>query len=107
MTILEILTLAIENRTPICFEYDSKNRVPGVRWGNPHAIFLHPTTNNLMVDIYQTSGVSESREKIPGWRPFKLEFLENIILLEEAEKFVQAVGYKPNSVQYSRVIAKL
>jgi hypothetical protein len=107
MNQLDLITKAIESRKPICFEYNVPGKVQGKRYGNPHTLFLHPTTNNMMIHIYQTSGVSDTKEKIPGWRQPLLGQISNIIILEDAESFKIAEGYKPNSPMYSSVISKV
>lgn len=107
MTELDILIRAIETKKPICFEYDVEHKVVGKRYGNPHAIFVHPTTDNLMIHIFQISGVSDSKDKLPGWRQPLLEHIKNIIIMEEAECFEVDESYKPNSPMYSRIIAKI
>jgi hypothetical protein len=107
MNELDLITKAIEAKKPICFEYIVENKVVGKRYGNPHALFLHPTTNNLMVHIYQVSGVSDTKDKLPGWRQPLLSHIKNIIILEEADCFELDTSYKPNSPMYSRIIAKV
>jgi hypothetical protein len=107
MNNLDIITRAIELRKGISFEYVAPGKVTGQRFGNPHCLFLHPTTNNLMVHVFQISGVSETKEQIPGWRSPLLNYMENIIILEEADCFEIADGYKPNSTMYTRIISKV
>ena len=107
MSILDLLSRAIELKKPICFEYDVAHKVIGKRTGHPHAIFLHPTTNNVMIHIYQTDGVSDTKDKLPGWRQPILEHIENVIIYEDQECFEVAIDYKPNSAMYARVITKI
>ena len=107
MTELDLIIKAIELRKPICFEYAVENKVTGKRYGNPHSIFLHPTTNNLMAHIFQVNGVSDTKDKLPGWRQTLIAHIKNIIIMDEAECFEMAMDYKPNSPMYSRVIAKV
>ncbi|WP_320051683.1 hypothetical protein [uncultured Acetobacteroides sp.] len=107
MDILEILTKAINQRKPIIFEYDVDNKVKGKRYGHPYAVFTHPTSNNVMVHIYQTDGVSDTKDEIPGWRSPLLMHIKNIEILENKECFDILGTYKSNSPMYSRVFAKV
>lgn|GEM_PF-1411925 len=107
MSLLELLSKAIDSRKPISFEYNVSHKVSGVRFGHPHAIFSHPTTNNVMFHIYQTHGVSDTKDKLPGWRQPILEHITNIIILEDEESFLIAEGYKPNSPLYAKVFTKI
>lgn len=107
MTILETLTLAIELRKPITFKYDVANKVVGVRFGHPHAIFIHPTTNNMMIHIFQFDGVSDTKDKLPGWRQPILNNISEVIILHEDDCFENASDYRPNSPMYSRIICKV
>ena len=107
MNEFDIMIKAIELKKPICFEYAVEGKVVGKRYGNPHCLFIYPNTDNLMVHIYQVSGVSDTEDKLPGWRSVLLKNIVNIIILEEAECFEAADGYKPNSKLYTRVISKL
>lgn len=80
---LETLKVAIKNKQKISFEYHKDPTTNGVRYGNPHAIFINKTTNNPTIDIYQTSGDCSDKQKIPGWRPFVLDYIQNIQLLND------------------------
>ena len=40
MTQFELLINSIEMRKPISFEYNKQGKVPGVRIGNLHAVFI-------------------------------------------------------------------
>ena len=104
---LDLIKRAINLRKPICFEYAVQGKVNGKRYSNQHAIFLHPTTDNLLVDIFQVSGVSDTKDKLPGWRKPLLSYISNITVLEDADCFDIANGYKPNSPYYARVISKV
>lgn len=107
MNTLEILQLAIKDQKSIEFEYNKLGKVSGKRIGDPHAIFIHPTTNNSTVDIFQTSGVSDSRQKIPGWRPFLLDYLDNIRLLDKHFKIAEGYDSNPISGKYNKLICKV
>jgi len=107
MDTLKLLTKAIKLQKPISFEYDVEKKVKGKRYGNPYAVFLHPTTDNVMVHIFQTDGVSDTKDEIPGWRSPLLSYISNVEILEEEDKFTIHESYKPNSPMYARVIAKV
>ena len=105
MDTIELLTLAIQQKKQVSFEYDSPERAVGVRFGNPHAIFIS-TADNLNIDIYKLDGVRTDTTKIiPAWRQYKVKDIKNVIILDQ--EFSPAVGYNPTSKQYSRVIAKI
>lgn len=107
MDTLELLTKAIKLQKPITFEYDVEKKVKGKRYGNPYAVFLHPTTDNVMAHIFQTDGVSDTKDEIPDWRSPLLSHIKNIEILEDQDCFVIDESYKPNSSMYARVIAKV
>ncbi|MDO7852091.1 hypothetical protein [Hymenobacter convexus] len=106
MTIVELITMAIESRKPICFEYDGVKKITGQRFGHPYAVFLQPGTNNACVDIYQTHGVSH-RGGLPDWRTAKIENISSVLILEEKDCFEIEVRYNPNSPKYIKVIKKV
>ena len=108
MDTLELLSAAIKAKKPFSFEYHADGHVKGVRTGNPHAIFIHPTTDNINVDIWKTDGVSTKPDTVlPAWKQYRLEFIKNITILEHEATFEPAKGYNPVSKQYSRVIVKI
>lgn len=103
-----LLIEAIKNRKPIEFEYKKEGKVLGKRIGNPHIIFIHPTTKKREIHIFQTGGVSDSNLSIGlPWRLFIIDFMENIKTLEDEPAFGNAEGYNPESPLYRDVIAKL
>jgi len=105
---LEILTMAIQMKKPISFDYNAPNHVIGKRIANPHAVFIHPTTNNINMDVWKTGGVSTDISKsLPAWRQYRLEYIRNIKIFEAEKSFEVAVGYNPTSKQYARVIIKI
>ncbi len=107
MDSLEIIKKAIKLQKPIRFEYNRENKPFGKRFGDPHIIFYHSDTNNLIVHIFQTDGVSDHLEEIPAWRHFLIEFIENVDILHNQEKFDIAEGYDPNSPTYKEIVAKV
>ena len=97
----EVITQAIELRKPVRFRYVKEGKNPGVRIGNPHALFVHPSTRNLQVEMYQTDGVSDSdlNEGLP-WRKFLVEFFKDAEVLSEVPDFLVGEGYNPDSFLY-------
>jgi predicted DNA-binding transcriptional regulator YafY len=107
MTTLDILKVAIKNQQQISFEYIKEGEDSGVRYGNPHAVYLHKTTDNPIVDIYQTSGASSTKQKIPGWRPFILDNIQNIHLLDTKFEIAEDYVSNPKTGRYDKIIAKV
>lgn len=107
MTTLTILKTAIENKQQISFEYIKEDEVSGVRYGNPHAVFLNKTTDNPTADIYQTDWASSTKQQIPGWRPFILDSIQNIQLLDTTFEIAQGYSSNPKSGRYDKVLAKI
>ena len=107
MDAITILKEAINSRKKIEFEYIREDKVRGRRFGNPHALFIHPRTHAVEVHIFQTAGASDGQleNPLPSWRPFIVEFMVNIKILGEV--FSPADGYKPSSPFYVDAIAKI
>lgn len=106
---LELLKMSIQQQKPICFEYTALGHAVGKRYGNPHAVFIHPTTNNVNIDIFKTGGVSTLplKKPLPDWKQYRVEHICNVTILEGESSFSIANGYNPNSKQYARVIVKI
>jgi len=99
---------AIKNRKPIKFQYKKSGKILGIRIGNPHVFFIHPTTKNKEVHIFQTDGVSDSNLNIGlPWRMFIINFMEDIEILQGELSFQNAEGYNPDSPIYTNIIAKI
>ena len=107
MNTLETLKVAIENKQQISFEYVREEEVEWIRYGNPHAVFLNKTTDNPTVDIYQTHGASSDKQKLPGWRPFILDYIQNVQLLEETFEIAEWYSSNPKSGRYDKILAKI
>lgn len=107
MTKLETISQAIEGKRIISFEYNKDGKIQGKRIGNPHALYIHPSTDNTTVDIYQTDGVSDTKQRIPDWRPFLFDYIENIEISDDS--FDIAIGYDSNplSGKYNKAICKV
>jgi hypothetical protein len=107
MDTLDILIKAIQLQKSISYEYNAPGRAIGVRFGNPHAIFVS-TTENVNIDIFKIDGVKTDPSKpIPAWRQYKVKHMENVSILVDDNEFEIAVGYNPTSKQYANVIAKV
>jgi len=107
MDLLSILQRAIKERRSIEFEYNKSGKVPGRREGDPHAVFIHTRTNNTTVDIYQTGGVSDTSQNIPGWRPFLLKHLDKVKILNRQFEIADGYASNPASGKYNRIIYKV
>ncbi|MDD5638689.1 MAG: hypothetical protein PHO28_02160 [Candidatus Pacebacteria bacterium] len=105
---MDLLKQAILSRKPIQFEYNAPDEVIGFRIGNPHVLFIHPTTKNRAVHVFQTGGVSRSglTNGLP-WRLFIIDFIENIQVLTNEPSFNVAEGYNPDSPLYIDAIVKV
>ncbi len=99
---------AIKKKKPIEFEYCREDKVRGKRFGNPHILFVHPTTNLLELHVFQTGGVSDSdlNDGLP-WRLFIVDFIEQMKVLQEQPSFEIAEGYNPDSPMYINTVAKV
>jgi hypothetical protein len=105
MEIIEILTLAIQKKKQISYEYELEGKAVGVRIGNPHAIFIS-SAENVNIDIHKIDGVrTDPSKELPAWRQYKVKHMVNVKILEP--DFLIAEGYNPTSKQYTRVIAKI
>lgn len=106
MEVLKILKEAIKLRKPIIYEYQALGRARGLRYGNPHAIFIS-TSGNKNIDIYKTDGVSTNSSKLPGWREYNIKNIISVKILHELSEFEIALGYKPHAERYNTAITKI
>ncbi len=107
---LEILKEAIEKRMPISFEYNKQGKTPGIRVGNPHAVFVmrrKDGSESTKVHVVQTSGVSDSEQEFPSFRLFDLTQLSNIKILAVDTPFDVSDKYNAEWDGYKYVIAKV
>ena len=110
MTKLELLTKSIEDRLSISFQYNKSGKTKGTRIGNAHAIFIFTSKKgeiSTKLHIVQTEGVSDSADKgdFPFWRPFNIEYISDVKILESLGQFEIGEGYNPES--YDNPIAKI
>ncbi len=74
---------------------------PFPRVASPHAIYQHPTTNKLLLDVYQVHGHSETGG-LPGWRTLDLAKVETAFVLKE--RFRVRGEFKADSPRYEKAI---
>jgi hypothetical protein len=107
---LKAIQDAIEQRRTIYFEYNKPEKVRGKRIGNPHAVFvmhLKDGSKSTKVHIFQTGGVSDSRQDLPDFRMFDLKDITNVIFSEDSQTFEISSKYNPNWDGYKDVITKI
>ncbi len=107
---LQILKEAIEAQKPISFQYNKPGKTPGIRIGNPHAVWVmrkKDGTESTKVHIVQTEGVSDSGQELPSFRMFDLEVLSQVEILDDRNSFDISEQYNPEWDGYSFVIAKV
>lgn len=107
---LSELKRAIEARKPISFTYNKPGKTPGVRIGNPHAVWVmrkNDGSESTKVHVVQVSGVSDSGQEFPSFRMFDLNELGNVSMNNEAEQFVVSEKYNPEWPNYTCVLAKI
>tara|TARA_B100000378_G_C17818030_1_gene333333 strand:- start:167 stop:499 length:333 start_codon:yes stop_codon:yes gene_type:complete len=110
MAKLDMLIKSVENRQPISFQYNRADKTKGVRIGNVHAIFIFTSKKgeiSTKLHIVQTDGVSDSGDKgdFPFWRTFNIDFISDVKILEDLDRFEIEEGYNPES--YDNPIAKI
>lgn len=110
MTKLETLTKAIEKQLPISFKYNKPGKIEGVRIGNPHVVFIFTAKSgktSTKLHLVQEDGVSDSgtKDDFPFWRPFDIEYISDVEILENSGRFEIDDGYNPES--YDKPIAKI
>ncbi len=101
---------AIEEQKPISFTYNKPGKTPGVRVGNPHAVWVmrkKDGTESTKIHVVQVSGVSDSGQKLPSFRMFDLNEIDNVLMNEEASKFDISEQYNPEWSGYTYVIARI
>jgi hypothetical protein len=107
METLDILKTAIESRKPISFKYNLEGRAIGLRFGDPHAVYLS-SKDQVNIHIWKTGGVkTDLTQVLPTWRTYSIKYIEEITILKDQPNFSLAPDYKPNSPMYSRALAKV
>lgn len=103
MTVLQILRKTILEKVPIQFNYIRPGKTAGLRTGNPHAVFigrLKSGEEQVYVHVWQTGGITDSGQDLPGWRQFFLNDITDVVPLPDGAPFVIAPGYKPAFYEY-------
>jgi len=103
----DLLCEAIGNKNIITFGYEKEGDPTGIRIGNPHSVFIHRTTGNITVDVYQVDGVSKTGHKIPGWRPFLLKYITNLEIRDEVFDVSDEYEATPDSGKYDNALCKI
>lgn len=112
MNALEPLIQAISNKNSISFEYNKEGKAPGIRIGNPYAVFIFTAKNTKVqstkVHIVQTAGVSDSKEinPFPSFRMYNIEDLSNVTVLDDTF-IANNESYNSEWEGYKDVIAKI
>jgi len=104
----ELIKSAISSKSQVEFKYQKKSEFPNRRIGNPHALFIDVTKDGedrLYLDLMQTGGESNEPTELPDWRVFLVDRMSSITILDT--RFNTDINYNPNSVRYSRAIAKI
>lgn len=107
---LEILKMAIRNRTGVSFEYNKAGKVEGERFGDPYAVFImkrRDGSESTKVHIYQTAGVSDSGQVLPSFRMFDLVELSDVEIQLGGKQFEIVDKYNPEWDGYGFVIEKV
>lgn len=107
---LENLKIAIAKQVPVEFQYNKPGKTPGIRVGNPHAVFImrkKDGTESTKVHIVQVSGVSDSGQELPSFRMFDLDEVTGVTVLGSEDKFLPSADYNPAWEGYKFVIAKI
>jgi len=107
---LDVVKEAIAARSPIRFQYNKEGKTPGLRIGDPHAVFIFRRkdgTESTKVHVVQTGGVSDSGQEFPSFRMFDLEELSHVELEPSEAPFEISDSYNPEWSGYSFVIAKV
>lgn len=107
---LDMLREAILHRRPILFNYIKAGKTPGIRIGNPHAVFIYISkagVKSTKVHIAQTGGVSDSQTPFPSFRIFDIEDLTIQEVVEESEPFPVHTDFNPSWDGYSNTIATI
>jgi len=94
----------------VSFEYNKQGKTPGLRVGNPHAVFImrrKDGTESTKVHIVQVGGVSDSGQEFPSFRMFDLSELSDVEIDQSEGGFEISDDYNPEWSGYEFVIAKV
>ena len=102
------LARAMDSNHSVSFTYIKDGKTDGIRYGNPHAVFLYGKEGNIMVHIYQYAGASDTLlndYQFPVWRMFCLENLRDIKVIAKSFFTVEPT-YNPDWWAYEDSIYK-
>lgn len=111
MNNLDKLIKAIKEKRIIEFEYNKVGKTLGKRIGNPYAVFILTSKDNIKstkVHLVQTDGVSNSKDSspFPNFRTFNIEDLSEVVIKDE--KFTDIhESYNSEWDGYKDVIEKI
>jgi len=114
MNTFETVKQAIEKRKPISFNYNKMGAI-SYRVANPYVIYIFVSKageQSTKVDVVQTGGDSESKDKnpLPSFRSFlAIEDITHVEILENEVSFGEPLhpDYKPDSDRYENPLAKI
>lgn len=109
MNTLDLLIEAIKEKNQISFEYNKPEKTPGIRIGNPYAVFIHTAKSgkkSTKIHLVQTSGVSDSLDDFPNFRMFNIEDLSNVTILDDKFEDIHS-SYNPEWDGYKDIIEKI
>lgn len=101
ISILKTLAIAIKEKKIIKFDY----KLEWMRLWNPHAVYNHIKTWNILLDLYQTNWYTNSNEKLPWWREFNINEISKINILSDTFNITN--WYNSNSERYNDYINKI
>jgi len=71
----------------------------------PHILYFSDIGNKLL-DAYQISGYSKNPKEVPGWKPFYMSEITDVVVLDDT--FEIASGYNPsNKNRYLTIVVKV
>lgn len=108
--IIDQLIEAINKKSPISFQYNKLGKTPGIRVGNPHAIFImrkKDGSESTKVHIFQTGGISDSSQLLPDFRLFDLDEISGITVHSDMAPFEISQKYNPEWEGYKFIVAKV
>lgn len=77
----------------------------GYRVVCPHILYFSDVGNKLL-DAYQVSGYAKNLKDVPGWKPFYISEITDLVVLDDT--FEIASGYNPsNRNKYLTIVAKV
>jgi len=106
MHTVELLETAIRERKPIRFRYAKAGKTPDIRFGHPYALFVH-RNGNALCSVFQTSGATDTDERLPNWRSFEARAMTDLEILWSEPRFGIEPKYHAPSSRIARPIAQV